>query len=157
MSHKRMSLNFEFLRHDMSGKWIAKTHCEDVILKKYQRWWWYQIIIRTKCNAFFKFDTPSLFTFARGTNETLLLLRRWNNNKLQNVLCICKSLWQQKETSFFLRNNDRSLKAMVWFFTNAHTWQYWHYCQLCIPIYLRILSLFVTYDVSKCEIRYQWI
>ena len=123
MSHKRMSLNFEFWRHDMSGKRIAKTHCEDVILKKYQRWWWYQIIIRTKCNAFLKFDTPSLFTFARGTNETLLLLRRWNNNKLQNVFCICKFLWQQKETLFFLRNNDRSLKAMVWYsgFSQTHT------------------------------------
>ena len=27
----------------------------------------------------------------------------------------------------------------------------------CIPIYLQFPSLFATYDVSKCEIRYQWI
>ena len=29
--------------------------------------------------------------------------------------------------------------------------------QLCIPIYLQFPSLFETYDVSKCKIKYQWI
>ena len=43
------------------------------------------------------------------------------------------------------------------FFTNAPNWQYCHYCQLCIPIYLQFSSLFATYDASKFETRYQWM
>ena len=35
--------------------------------------------------------------------------------------------------------------------------QDWHYCQLCIPIYLQFPSLFETHDVSKYDIRYQWM
>ena len=45
----------------------------------------------------------------------------------------------------------------IGFFTNAQSWQYWHYCQLCNPIYLQFPSLFATYYVSKYEIRYQWM
>ena len=29
----------------------------------------------------------------------------------------------------------------------------WHYCQLCVPIYLQFLSLFASTGVSKYEIR----
>ena len=39
------------------------------------------------------------------------------------------------------------------FFTNTQGWQCWHYCQLCVRIYLQFLSLFTLTDVSKCEIR----
>ena len=42
-------------------------------------------------------------------------------------------------------------------FTNAQNWQYCHYCQLCIPMYLKFPSLSVPYDASKYEIRYLWI
>ena len=31
------------------------------------------------------------------------------------------------------------------------------YCQLCIPIYFQFPSLFALYDISKCDIRYQWV
>ena len=41
------------------------------------------------------------------------------------------------------------------FFTIIQSWQYWHYCQLCIHIHLQFSSLFATNDVSKCEIRNQ--
>ena len=44
------------------------------------------------------------------------------------------------------------------FFTNAKKWQYWHYCQLYIPMYLQIRSLFASHDISdisECEIRCQ--
>ena len=44
--------------------------------------------------------------------------------------------------------------TLVGFFTNSHSWQYWHYCQLCIPIYLSFASSFATYYTSKLEIRY---
>ena len=33
----------------------------------------------------------------------------------------------------------------IGFFTNTQKWQYWHYCQLCLPIYIadwRLLRLF---------------
>ena len=43
------------------------------------------------------------------------------------------------------------------FFTNAQHWQYLHYCQLCIPIYLQFPSLFATYDIGKYDIKYQWM
>ena len=39
------------------------------------------------------------------------------------------------------------------FFTNTQSWQCWHYCQLCIPIYLQFSCLFASTDVGKCEIR----
>ena len=41
------------------------------------------------------------------------------------------------------------------FFTIIQSWQCWHYCQFCVPIYLQFFSLFVTNDVSKYEIRNQ--
>ena len=43
------------------------------------------------------------------------------------------------------------------FFTNTQGWQFWHYCQRCIPIYLQFSSLFTSIDVSKCEIRNQGV
>ena len=43
------------------------------------------------------------------------------------------------------------------FFTNTQGWQCWHYCQLCVHIYLQFSSLFTTTDVSKYEIRNQWV
>ena len=27
----------------------------------------------------------------------------------------------------------------------------------CIPIYMQFPSLFVSYDISKCDIRYHWV
>ena len=38
------------------------------------------------------------------------------------------------------------------FFTST---QYWHFYQLCAPIYLQFSSLFGPTDASKCEIRNQ--
>ena len=49
---------------------------------------------------------------------------------------------------------------MTWkfgFSTNTQNWQYWQHCQLCILIYLRFVSLFAPYNISKCEIRWQWV
>ena len=43
------------------------------------------------------------------------------------------------------------------FFTKAQIWLYWHCCQLCVPIYLQFPSLFVTYGISKYEMRYSWV
>ena len=43
------------------------------------------------------------------------------------------------------------------FFTITQSWQCWHYCQLCIPIYLQFSSLFAPTVVSKCEIRNQGV
>ena len=43
-------------------------------------------------------------------------------------------------------------------FTNAQNWQYCHYFQLCIPIYLLFPNFSVPYyDVGKCEITYLWV
>ena len=62
--------------------------------------------------------------------------------------------------------DNRLFKACLWsnedvlsfgFFTKTQNWQYWHYCQLCIPIYMQFPSLFTPHDVSKCDIRYQWV
>ena len=39
--------------------------------------------------------------------------------------------------------------------TNTQSWQYWHYCQLCVPVHLQFSSLFASTDISKCEIRVQ--
>ena len=43
------------------------------------------------------------------------------------------------------------------FFTNAQSWQCWHYFLICISIHLQFSSLFAPTDVSKCEIRNQWV
>ena len=43
------------------------------------------------------------------------------------------------------------------FFTITQSWQCWHYCQLCIPIYLQFSSLFITTVVNKCELRNQGV
>ena len=43
------------------------------------------------------------------------------------------------------------------FFINTQNWQYWHYCQLCITMYLQLRSFFAPCDISKCEIRCQWV
>ena len=40
----------------------------------------------------------------------------------------------------------RLCQVQIGFFTNTQNWQHWHYCQLCIPIYLQFPSLFATYD-----------
>ena len=40
-------------------------------------------------------------------------------------------------------------------FTNTQYWHYYHYCQLCIPIYLLITSLCESYDASIYENRCQ--
>ena len=45
----------------------------------------------------------------------------------------------------------------VEFFTNAQSWQCWHYFQLCIPIYLWFFSLFFPTDVRFLEIRSQGV
>ena len=47
--------------------------------------------------------------------------------------------------------------ALLVFFTITQSWQCWHYCQLCVVIYLQFSSLFATNDASKCEIRNQGI
>ena len=47
--------------------------------------------------------------------------------------------------------------ASIKVFTNAQYWQYWHYCQICIPIYFQFSSLSAPYHVSKCEIRCQGV
>ena len=31
------------------------------------------------------------------------------------------------------------------------------YCQLCISLYLQFPSSVATYEVNKCDIRYQWM
>ena len=49
------------------------------------------------------------------------------------------------------------MRVLFGFFTNSQNWQYWHYCQLCIPIHLQFPSLFSPYEVSKCDISYQWL
>ena len=43
------------------------------------------------------------------------------------------------------------------FFTITQSWQCWHYCQLCVAIYLQFSSLFATNDTSNCEVRNQGI
>ena len=43
------------------------------------------------------------------------------------------------------------------FFSIPQSWQCWHYCQLCVPIYFQFSSLFATNEASKCEIRNQGI
>ena len=44
------------------------------------------------------------------------------------------------------------------FLTNPEDGQYFHCCQLGIPVYLQFLSLFVQkWCFSKCEIRYLWV
>ena len=45
----------------------------------------------------------------------------------------------------------------VVFFTITQSWQWWHYCQLCIHIYLQFSSLFAPTVLSKCEIRNQGV
>ena len=49
----------------------------------------------------------------------------------------------------------RGRKKLVVFFTITQSWQCWHYCQLCIPIYLQFSALFAPTVGSKCEIRNQ--
>ena len=39
-------------------------------------------------------------------------------------------------------------------FTNTQNWQHW---KLCILLHLLFHFLFAPYDVSKCEIRCQWV
>ena len=56
-----------------------------------------------------------------------------------------------------LRQHQQLLYSPIEFFTNIQGWQYWHYCQLCVPTYLQFSSLFITTDVSKYEIRNQWV
>ena len=43
-------------------------------------------------------------------------------------------------------------------FSNVQNWQCSHYCQLCITVICgNRFSLFVSYDVSKCENRYRGV
>ena len=46
-------------------------------------------------------------------------------------------------------------KEIFEFFTNTQGWQCWHYCQLCVPIYLEFSPLSTSTSVSKCKIRNQ--
>ena len=49
----------------------------------------------------------------------------------------------------------RTRLSTVFFFTITQSWQCWHYCQLCIPIYLQLSS--ITTDLCKCGIRNQGV
>ena len=67
----------------------------------------------------------------------------------------------QQQAEYFTDSNDRfSFWKQISFvadgsFSQRHRWQCWHYCQLCILIYLPISSLFASTDVGKFEIRNQ--
>ena len=50
--------------------------------------------------------------------------------------------------------NSAHNRITIVFFTNTQGWQCWHYCQLCVPIYLQFLFL-STSTASTCEIRNQ--
>ena len=68
----------------------------------------------------------------------------------------CRVMWVI--TTQFLNPQLFYLSSVysIGFFTNTQRWQYWHYCQFCIPIHLQFPSLFAPYNFSKCEIRCQW-
>ena len=55
------------------------------------------------------------------------------------------------------RSRSSSSERISRVFTNTQSWQCWHYCQLCIPIYLLFPTLFFYNYVSKCEIRFERI
>ena len=61
------------------------------------------------------------------------------------------------DSCLYLSHQASEVKAVFEFFINIKRWQYWHYYQLCIPIYLQFSSLFAPIDVSKCEIRNQGV
>ena len=43
--------------------------------------------------------------------------------------------------------------VLLEFFTITESWQCWHYCQLCIHVYLQFSAPFAPIDISECEIR----
>ena len=105
------------------------------------------------CNLMFK---PSTWLFV------LLTQTKWYKWWFSNS----KSFWQnaQRKYIYLLQTTSKFITAVrtefteqdtIGIFTNTQDWQCWHYCQLCIQIYLQFSFLFMTYDVSKCDIRYQ--
>ena len=68
------------------------------------------------------------------------------------------NVWTVIEQHQIMRLNYKIIVAFtVDIFTKTQNWRYWHYCQLCIPIYLQFPSLFAQYGISKYEIRYQFV
>ena len=120
-----------------------------------------------------KRDTGIIMDFRRFLSDELrnyvVLLLPFSKLLVPNVV-LCHYIWIS-ELQHLTKKNVLKIKSgrsvLLWFytplhypfrfFTNAQNWQKWHYCQLCIPIYLQLHSLFVPYDVNKYEIRYQWL
>ena len=84
-----------------------------------------------------------------------------NNSFCVSIFCI----FQPKDSQIFEKVEGSNL-IYYWlfegvtsfeFFKNTHSWQCWHYCQLCTPIYLQFPPLFDYYDLSYCEIRFEGI
>ena len=86
------------------------------------------------------------------------------NKGFSNVeLLDCTESPQKHFTEYQLLNGGRTSNPAyehshhIRVFHKSTNWKYCHYCQLCIPIYLQFSSLLATHDVSKCEIRSQWM
>ena len=116
---------------------------------------------------FFWLDKPAFidYIFKRGLGDELQTISEQLDLPEVNIvfpmhmskilslllnLLLFPSLYSSYQTNSHLFDSIR-------FFTNTQNWQYWHYCQLSITIYLQLPSLFATCDGSKYEIRYQWI
>ena len=63
------------------------------------------------------------------------------------VCCLCGHLHAVK-----MAENQR-----IGFFIKIQNWQYWHYCQLSIPIYFAVSFFIALHGISRCEIKYQWV
>ena len=86
-------------------------------------------------------------------------------DKNSTVVPLCLTglrMWLSTECSpdlayFLCTGPGISKRNTVVFFTITLSWQCWHYCQLCISIYLQLSSLFVPTVFSKCEFRNQGV
>ena len=97
-----------------------------------------------------------------GTTIIRWLTYREKTVVMTSTLCVKRfptSHFSEYYTEFCVKRRELLVVSRWSFevFTNAQNWQCWHYCQLCIPIYFPFPSLFVPYDVCKCEITNQWI
>ena len=111
------------------------------------------------CNLTFKtvniLSIIIMFSFTELESRTFTARIECGEQRLATMLAMRRSAGVTPEVNLMVPTSCTPLP--IGFFTNTQNWQHWHYCQFCIPIYLQFPSLFATYDVSKCEIRYQWM